>query len=165
MSNQTSKRGILVVGSINSDWVVPLTRMPLGGETLEASPIQYYAGGKGANQAVAAARLAGKGQNVKFACQFGNDANGKILEQALKESKLDLSACGRSKVCPSGQGYVLLEADGSVSSIVVGGANVAWPPKLGATFARVRCWKPPPQDLVHVPKAPKLPAAQSLGQP
>ena len=39
VSNQPSKRGILVVGSINSDWVVPLTRMPLGGETLEASPI------------------------------------------------------------------------------------------------------------------------------
>jgi ribokinase len=88
-------------------------------------------GGKGANQAVAIARLL-KDRQVKFACQFGNDAHAKALEQALKDNKLDLSACGHSKVCPSGQGYVLLEKDGSVSSIVVGGANVAWPSKMGA---------------------------------
>ena len=95
-------------------------------------------GGKGANQAVAIARLL-TDRCVKFACQFGNDAHAKALEQALKDNKLDLTACGHSKVCPSGQGYVLLEKDGSVSSIVVGGANVgAWPSEMGALEDIVR---------------------------
>jgi ribokinase len=109
-------------------------RLPNAGETLtsrNSNSGRMIPGGKGANQAVAISRLL-KDRSVKFACQFGNDAHAKALEQALKDNKLDLSACGHSKVCPSGQGYVLLEKDGSVSSIVVGGANVAWPSKMGA---------------------------------
>ena len=131
---------IVVVGSVNADIIIEVDRLPSAGETLTSrnpNSGRMIPGGKGANQAVAAARLA-KSSTVKFACQFGNDDHAKKLEQALKDNKLDLSACGHSKVCPSGQGYVLLEADGSVSSIVVGGANVAWPAKLNALENVVR---------------------------
>lgn len=133
----------LVVGSVNADIIIEVDRLPKAGETLTSSNPKsgrMIPGGKGANQAVAMARLS-KGRDgiasqseavvpVKFACQFGNDQHAKALVQALKDNKLDLSACGHVADSPSGQGYVLLEGDGSVSSIVVGGANMAWPSRL-----------------------------------
>jgi len=77
---------------------------------------------------VAAARLsAPNGTSPRFVTQFGNDAHAQWLESALADEGLDLSACGRADGHPSGQGIVLLEADGSVTSVVVSGANAAWP--------------------------------------
>ena len=125
---------------MNADIIIEVDRLPTDGETLTArnpNSGRMIPGGKGANQAVAAARLSKHGQ-VKFACQFGNDQHAAALEQALSDNKLDLSSCGHSSSCPSGQGYVLLKADGSVSSIVVGGANVAWPAQLDALAGAAR---------------------------
>ena len=82
-------------------------------------------GGKGANQAVAAARLSAAG-GVAFVGQFGGDAHAAWLEQKLAASGVDVAACGRHAELQSGQGYVLLEPDGAASSVVVSGANGAW---------------------------------------
>ena len=133
----------LVVGSVNADIIMEVDRLPTPGETLTSrnpKSGRMIPGGKGANQAVALARLCKERDSiardsetrapVKFACQFGNDQHAKVLEQALKDDKLDLSACGHVADYPSGQGYVFLQGDGSVSAIVVGGANMAWPSKL-----------------------------------
>lgn len=88
-----------------------------------------FTGGKGANQAVAVCRL---GAISRFVCQFGNDAHAAALEKDLLDNGVDLSSCGRADR-PSGQGIVLLEDSGAVSSIVVRGSNYAWPE--GASYA------------------------------
>ncbi|KAL4430864.1 hypothetical protein ABPG75_006120 [Micractinium tetrahymenae] len=116
---------ILVVGSLNVDIIVPVHRLPERGETITArDPSNSIAvGGKGANQAVAAARL---GAAARFVGRFGNDSYATWLEQALKAEGVDVSGCGRASL-PSGQGLVLLEADGHATSVVVGGANTDFP--------------------------------------
>ena len=81
---------------------------------------------------MAAARLcAGTGRPVRFVGRLGNDSYSSMLEAALRGSGVDVSGCAREPVLPSGQGIVLLEPDGTASSVVVGGANAAWP-QVGA---------------------------------
>lgn len=120
---------ILVVGSLNVDIIIPVHRLPQRGETITARipSTEIAVGGKGANQAVAAARLsAGTGKRTSFVCRFGNDAYADMLEAALVEAGVDVSGCGRAAHLPSGQGIVQLEVDGTASSIVIGGANTDW---------------------------------------
>ena len=75
---------------------------------------------------MAAARLAaGTGRPVRFVCRFGNDSHAAALEAALVGAGVDVSGCTRAAL-PSGQGLVLLEPDGTASSVVVGGANTAF---------------------------------------
>ena len=127
---------LLVVGSLNLDVIIEVDRLPRKGETIVArSPDAVTAlGGKGANQAIAAARLASGDLTCQFVCQFGNDAHAERLERTLAGSGVALDACGRS-ASPSGQGIVLLEADGAVSSVVVGGSNAAWSEDLAERVA------------------------------
>ena len=123
---------ILVVGSVNVDIIIEVLRLPTKDETITArSPKTSIAvGGKGANQAVAAARLLAKGtahvRRTHFACQFGNDAHAAWLESTLRDNDIVVSGSGHVLDFPSGQGIVFLEPDGAVSSIVVGGSNTAW---------------------------------------
>lgn len=120
---------ILVVGSLNVDIIVPVHRLPTPGETITARSAStgVAVGGKGANQAVAAARLAaGTGRGARLVCRFGSDAHASMLEAALVEAGVDVTGCGRAPNLPSGQGIVLLEAGGTASSVVLGGANGAW---------------------------------------
>ena len=121
-------RPLLVVGSLNMDVTLSVDRLPRKGETIMArSPCSTTSvGGKGANQAVAAARL-GAGALVKFVGQFGNDGYARMLEATIVAEGVDVSDSGRSAHMPSGQGIVMLEGDGAVSSVVVGGSNTAWP--------------------------------------
>jgi len=132
-SSTPSSSSVLVVGSINADIIVPIDRFPKPGETIVCPQNHRYkddagktiAGGKGANQAVSISRLS---ERSIFVCQFGNDANGLMLEKVLNDNNVDISF---SKKCdrPSGLGLVMLERDGSGSAIVVGGANAEWPEK------------------------------------
>ena len=120
---------ILVVGSLNVDIIIPVHRLPQRGETITArNPnTEIAVGGKGANQAVAAAKLSAEtGKRASFICKFGNDAYAKMLESALVSAGVDVSGCSKASNLPSGQGIVHLELDGTASSIVVGGANTAW---------------------------------------
>jgi len=113
------------------DIVIEVDRFPRAGETVvtqDPKTGKTVPGGKGANQAVAAARFTeGTGRRAQFVCQFGNDAFARTLEQTLGDHKVDISGAGHSREHPSGQGYVLLQPDGGVSSIVIGGSNAAWP--------------------------------------
>jgi len=124
------QKPLLVIGSLNVDIIIEVDRLPHKDETIVArnpNTGSAVAGGKGANQAVAAAKLsAGSGRRVQFVCQFGNDAHTQMLKDVLTQNGVDISLCGSDATKPSGQGFVLLEADGAVSSVVVGGANVAW---------------------------------------
>lgn len=79
-------KNILVIGSINMDLVIGTPRMPKLGETLHGSGFATHAGGKGANQAVAAARL---GCNVAMLGAVGSDAYGEILKNHLQANGVD----------------------------------------------------------------------------
>lgn len=74
---------ISVLGSINMDMTVKVDRIPLKGETLRGESISYIPGGKGANQAVAMARL---GAEVEMFGCVGKDANGEILIKNLNQN-------------------------------------------------------------------------------
>jgi len=134
---------ILVVGSINMDTIIDVQRLPTEGETIttrRSDTGKSVPGGKGANQAVAVARMAaGTGREApKFVCQLGNDAHAKTLEQALLANGVDISLSGVTDK-PSGQGIVFLLEDGTVSSVVVGGSNAAWPEDVDAPLlAQIR---------------------------
>ncbi|KAF6255717.1 ribokinase/xylose isomerase [Scenedesmus sp. NREL 46B-D3] len=130
-SSSSSAASILVVGSVNVDIIVQVHRLPGPGETTSAaSPSAAVAvGGKGANQAVAAARLARAspgGPRARFVCKFGNDSYAAMLQQELSAAGVDVSGCGKVPGLPSGHGLVMLEPDGTASSVVLGGANTAW---------------------------------------
>ncbi|TWT67762.1 Ribokinase [Posidoniimonas polymericola] len=111
---------ILVVGSINMDVVTPITRMPAAGETLHAGDVDYLPGGKGANAAVAAARLGGE---VRLVGCVGDDPFGSNLQDHLRRERIDVS---RVRVAPTKTGIavILLEKDSGQNSILVSpGAN------------------------------------------
>ena len=121
--------GILVVGSLNADTFLPVTRLPVEGENLTVLPGRTVEidvpGGKGCNQAVACARLCAGANPVSFLGQFGNDAAATTLRKALTDAGINVSQCGTCADVPSGRGYVFLQEDsGKVSAVVVGGSNV-----------------------------------------
>ena len=128
LAHSDQSGGVYVVGSINADVYVPVTRWPEDGENIVAreSPISgvTLAGGKGAIQAVQASMLG----YSKFIAQFGSDANGRMLKDTMAEYKpnLDLSL-SRDNEKPSGCGLVFLKDSGGVSAIVIGAANTNWP--------------------------------------
>ncbi|KAL6755954.1 Ribokinase-like protein [Haematococcus lacustris] len=110
---------IVVVGSVNADLVLPIERLPLPGETLAAASLETVPGGKGANQAAAAAKL---GYPTFFVGQVGCDANGVMLREALKSAGVDTTFL-RQVPGSSGTALILLQQSGENSIIIVGGAN------------------------------------------
>ena len=118
------KVNILVVGSFVMDLIVTTPRFPVAGETILGSDFNMASGGKGANQAVQAARL---GANVTMVGCVGNDVNGKTMLECLKNDGIDVSHVVLHDTLPSAVGNVQIEAaaDGSTQNriIVVPGAN------------------------------------------
>ena len=110
---------IVVVGSLNMDLVVRSPRHPQPGETLLGSEFRTFPGGKGANQAVAAARLGGQ---VKLIGRVGADAFGKSLIQTLANDGVDT---GQVKQLGVATGVALITVDGAGQNtiVVVPGAN------------------------------------------
>lgn len=115
-------RHLLVVGSANADLYVEIERLPLPGETLPGDRAAVRPGGKGANQAAAAARL---GLPTRFAGRFGSDAFAAPLRAALATAGVDLGP-SRDLPGPTGQAFILLQKGGENSIVLVGGANRAW---------------------------------------
>jgi ribokinase len=115
----TGGKPIVVVGSINLDLVANTPRIPLAGETLIGDGFQTHHGGKGANQAVAAARL---GYSVRMIGRVGDDAFGSELKSGLDTEGIDTSAVAVSKGS-SGVAVIVVAASGENSIVVVPGAN------------------------------------------
>jgi ribokinase len=111
---------VLIAGSINMDVVVQATRYPKLGETVPATGVFFAPGGKGANQAVAAARL---GATTVLIGRIGRDAFGKQLREFLIAQGIDLTRV-READAPTGTALITL-ADGDNTVIVVPGANAA----------------------------------------
>lgn len=115
-------RPLVVVGSVNADLVLPIERLPKPGETLAAASIETLPGGKGANQAAAAARL---GYPTYFVGQVGrDDPNAGLLQDALAKCGVNLAHV-REVEGPCGTALILLQKGGENSIIIVGGANQA----------------------------------------
>lgn len=110
---------IAVVGSVNLDIVARVDRHPRGGETLMADSHETAHGGKGANQAVAAARL---GAPVAFVGCVGTDAAGEELAQGLVAEGIDIGLL-RSTASPTGTALIVLDSEGENTIVVAAGAN------------------------------------------
>ena len=111
---------IIVVGSINTDIVVRAPRHPHPGETLIGSGVAEYPGGKGANQAVAAARAGGQ---VRMIGRVGGDDRGTQLRNGLAADDVDVTHVGTCKHDPTGLAMITVDDAGENTIIVVSGAN------------------------------------------
>ena len=113
---------ILVVGSLNMDQVVRIPHLPTLGETLlGAGSLKLVPGGKGANQAVAMARL---GASVTMAGRVGNDPFGEQLLKALHNDDIDTNLVLVDKDEASGVAFIFLAPDGENAIVVASGANM-----------------------------------------
>lgn len=111
------KPRILVAGSANMDIVFPMQKFPGPGESMIAeSNCEYVPGGKGANTAVALARI---GADVIFCARVGHDANGDKLIEAYKEEKIDTRYVIKDKNTPTGIAAILLEEKTAQNRIIV----------------------------------------------
>lgn len=111
---------VCVVGSVNMDIVVRCQRLPKPGETLLGSSYKAFPGGKGANQAVAAARL---GARVSFVGAVGDDAHGRELVKTLEGEAIDLSHLFVRSGRASGLAMITVAEGGENTIIVAPGAN------------------------------------------
>lgn len=111
---------IVVLGSSNTDLVVRTDRMPLPGETLLGDRFMMTAGGKGANQAVAVARL---GDGVTFIAKVGRDMFGDNAVTGYEKEGIDTRTILRDDTAPSGIALITVDAQAENSIVVVPGAN------------------------------------------
>lgn len=111
---------IVVIGSLNMDLVVRTTRHPQPGETLLGSDFMTFPGGKGANQAVAAARLGG---DVRMVGRVGADAFGQVLLSNLVRDKIDTAHVMTTPSAASGVALITLDEMGQNTIVVASGAN------------------------------------------
>lgn len=116
---------IVVVGSANVDMVVQVRSLPKPGETVLARSSHDFPGGKGSNQAVAAARL---GRQVAFVGRTGDDPEGQLVRSALAAEGVDVTALQPDAEQSTGRAIVLVDAAAENSIVVVGGANAALQP-------------------------------------
>ena len=111
---------IVVVGSLNVDLVVPVERFPRAGETLLGGDYGRHRGGKGANQAVAAARAGGA---VRMIGRVGDDAFGTWLRAGLEADGIDHQGVATLSDVPSGVAFINVDAGGQNTIVVSPGAN------------------------------------------
>lgn len=113
---------VLVVGSINQDYTVTVTRRPVAGETVGGADFTVAGGGKGANQAVAVARLGG---DVRLLARLGGDVEGQRMRALLEDSGVDMSAVRAVDDVRTGAAFITVTPDGENTIVVAPGANNA----------------------------------------
>lgn len=125
---------VVVVGSTNTDMTVRVPRIPAPGETVLGHGFQITAGGKGANQAVAAARAGG---TVVFVTALGADDLGERAVQNLAAEGIDVQLVRRTPDAPSGVALIFVDAAGENSIAVASGANRELRPEHVDPLARI----------------------------
>jgi ribokinase len=120
--------GILVVGSLNCDYVASVPRIPHPGETITGSDLRIHPGGKGANQAVAAARMADASMDVTMLGAVGEDAAGDLLLESLRRAGVETTKVLRRSATASGSALIAVNESGENSIIVIPGANASLSP-------------------------------------
>ena len=119
-------RAIVVAGSLNMDLVMRVPRLPTPGETVGGGEFQTFPGGKGANQACAAARLARDGTTTRMIGRVGDDAFADRLRASLKQAGVDVAGVETCRANPTGVATILVDANGQNTIAVAPGANAAW---------------------------------------
>lgn len=112
-------KNILVVGSLNADLVVKSPRFPQPGETISGDDLQIIPGGKGANQAVAAAKL---GAQVAMIGRVGSDSFASFLVENLNANQVDTSHVLKTDSA-TGTAIIVVDAHGQNSIVLSPGAN------------------------------------------
>lgn len=136
---------VIVVGSVNIDLVVRVERLPAPGETVTGGRFARHQGGKGGNQAVAAARL---GAPTSFVGAVGADDHGTAARAALAADGVDVDELRALPQEATGVALILVDASGENSIAVAGGANAALEPRhVRESLERLA---PGPGDVVLV---------------
>lgn len=112
---------ICILGSINMDIVLRVKNQPKEGETILAKSFEKIAGGKGANQAVAAKR---SGAEVCMIAKIGKDDNGKFLKEKLQNENIDTNFIFEDEVEATGMAIITINDKGDNSIVVVPGSNM-----------------------------------------
>jgi ribokinase len=120
ISSMAAKRSIYVVGSSNTDMVIKASKLPAPGETVMGGDFLMNPGGKGANQAVTAARLGGE---VTFVTKVGNDVFGKQAVRLFQRENINTLYVARDTNHPSGVALINVDASGENCITVAPGAN------------------------------------------
>lgn len=118
--NVKNKSNILVIGSLNADLVIRAPRFPAPGETIHGEDLVTFPGGKGANQAVAVARL---GARVAMVGRVGNDVFGANLIDNLTQNHVDVKQIITDESTPTGTAVIIVDPDGQNSIVLSPGAN------------------------------------------
>lgn len=111
---------VTIVGSLNVDTTLRIKRMPLPGETLAAEGKSSAAGGKGANQAVSAAR---SGAQTAFIGEVGKDNSGQMMLDEMNANGIDVAGIRENDQVGTGTASILLDENGQNSILIYGGAN------------------------------------------
>src|SRR5438270_12194997 len=119
------KHRILIIGSSNTDMVIQTDHLPLPGKTILGGTFFMAAGGKGANQAVAAARLGGA---VTFICKVGNDIFGNQAKTLFAQEGIDIAHLLTDAILPSGTALIMVDKHAENVIAVASGANAALTP-------------------------------------
>lgn len=126
MADESSKPLILSFGSVNIDVTARAARLPRPGETVHGDSYAIGLGGKGANQAAAAARLGdGLGIEAAIAGRVGRDTFGETMRRDLRNFGVDLTALRDDPAQPTGLAVIGVDQQGENCITVVGGANMA----------------------------------------
>jgi len=147
---------VAVVGSINVDLVARCARLPEPGETVRAEDFDYIPGGKGANQAVAAARF---GASVQMVACVGSDALATLAQSGLDDAGVDLSGVAQAGAADTGMALIFVDDAGENQIVVVPGANAELRPDAiraadAASFDAVLC-------QLEIPDEPLAEAART----
>ncbi|WP_256702120.1 ribokinase [Paenibacillus sp. P32E] len=124
----------MIIGSLNMDMVVRTSRAPEAGETLFGQDFTLSPGGKGANQAAAAARL---GAEVTMIGRVGKDAFGSELLEVMRQEHIHTEHIGQSETLSTGIASIVVDGEGENRIIVVPGANIEMGPADIAALAPI----------------------------
>ncbi len=120
---------LLILGSANADHVMNLEYLPSAGQTLMSRGYRLEHGGKGANQAVAAARLSQEGTRVDFICHLGQDAIGQAMAQAWQQDGIAPEGITYTDTQPTGTAMIFVGDNGENMIGVSAGANATLTPE------------------------------------
>lgn len=118
---------VVVVGSLNMDFLVKTSRLPAAGETTLGYGFQMVPGGKGANQAVAAGKLGSASVSVRMIGRVGPDLFGDHLKASLASAGVDVSGVHASRAQPTGVALIAVDEAGQNQIVVASGANMDLP--------------------------------------
>jgi ribokinase len=118
------KPAVVVIGSLNMDFLVRTNHLPAAGETVLGHGFQMIPGGKGANQAVAAGKLGAASVTVRMVGRVGQDLFADHLKASLSSAGVDVSAVCASRTQPTGVALIAVDAAGQNQIVVASGANM-----------------------------------------